>query len=300
MEDDAARQPASTLEVGDHTPEPEPPQDDTPTGWRRLIPRGGRFFCLSTEHPTYPQEWLTEYKARERRRLRADPQCQAAVIELQRLWSSVERILQADPTLDAWLNQCTLLRWVLDHETDKLPISDRATRRGYLAEQAFPPGLAHLLTDPADSPIEVIVNADTIPLSLSLAPGEIVIRLSDTPVGRISRHFLRFVTEAQQTFLGRAPKRGRPADTLTNQRVAALRATQDLTARQIDKLTGLASPKHKDSPRAKRRRVAYRSRRGSQPNERELGPAWEEKVRGWWQAAPGRADAAPEKDDGDK
>ncbi len=165
-------------------------------------------------------------------------------------------------------------------ETDGLPVSDRATRRAYLAEHAYPQRLSHLGETSPPTPFEIVVNNDRIPIEQTLAPGEVMIRLSDTPTRHLAREFLTFVAEAQQAILGHK-QRGRPADIGKAKRVSSLRASGELTAHQIAELTGLSSADaHPDSIR---KTVARWRRKGDKPYEKLHGPAWKEEARRIWE-----------------
>ncbi|MDP9472655.1 MAG: hypothetical protein M3Q71_18650 [Chloroflexota bacterium] len=286
MEDEHARQPADTTSDEDQHPDPPPPEDDAPLGWERLIP-GRRVFRLSSSHPDFPTEWLAEYARRERERLEHDARTLHAVSRLQLLWAEVEPAMQAASTFEDYAKLYTELHNALEMETDSLPISDRATRRTYLAEHAFPERLTTLRETSTPGPFEIVVNNDTFPVAQILAPGEIMIRLSDTPTRHFARVFLTFVAEAQQAILGHK-QRGRPADVGKAERVSVLRATGKLTARQIAELTGLSSGTA--NPDSIRKTVSRWQRKGDKPYEKLHGPAWKEEARRIWEKTRAKED----------
>ncbi|MDP9366811.1 MAG: hypothetical protein M3Q03_00810 [Chloroflexota bacterium] len=271
VEDDRARQLAETTDNDNHAPDPPPPEDDAPLGWERLIP-GRRVFRLSSSHPDFPTEWLAKYRHDEYQRLTLNGAVGEAVKRLRQYWINVEPIMLVATTTAEVSKPCLDLLHALDAETDSLPISDRTTRRIYLAEHAFPELIARLLivlTEPRSPiPIEVLVNAETAinpdadPVTMALRPGEIVIRLSDTPVRHLRQEFLTFVSEAQQEILGHQ-QRTRPVNAEKAISTFLLRKHTDLTAEEI---TGGENDRS-NSRSAVQKRTQRRQRRAKQQGE---------------------------------
>ncbi|MDP9359248.1 MAG: hypothetical protein M3R02_28980 [Chloroflexota bacterium] len=296
MEDDAARQMADATTNDDNLPpDPPPPEDDAPLGWERLIP-GRRVFRLSSNHPDLPQEWLAKYTDREYQRLAQRGDVTHAILELRVFYtSSVEPAIQAATTLDELFQQFARLQRSLENAADNIPISDRATRRAFLAKYALPEYLMPLAGPAPPIPFEIVVNDSDTPHKVDLAPGEIMIRLADTPTRHLAREFLPFVTEAQQDILEHQPRGGRPADIAGATLVSLLREQTNLNARKITEATGSEST----TAKAARKKVARKQRRGDERREtqkQELGQALERRRRQVEEFVHQRNNPAPEQD----
>ncbi len=278
MEDEHARQFAKTTDNDNRAPDPPPPEDDAPVGWERLIP-DRRVFRLSSNHPDLPREWLAKYTEREYQRLAQRGDVALAIKTLRALYVSiVEPAIRAATTPDEHFQQFALLDHALERQANTIPISDRATRRAFLAEHAYPEYLMPLAGPSPAIPFEVVVNDSDAPHKAELAPGEIMIRLADTPTRHLAREFLPFVTEAQQDILEHQPRDGRPADIAGATVVSLLREHTNLNAREIAEATGSEST----TAKAARKKVAGKQRRGDEQREaqeREFAQAWEQQRR---------------------
>ncbi len=278
MEDEHARQLAETTDNDDHAPDPPPPEDDAPLGWERLFP-GRRVFRLSSNHPDLPREWLAKYTEREYQRLAQRGDVALAIETLRALYVSiVEPAIGAATTNDELFQQFALLDHALERQANTIPISDRATRRAFLAKYALPEYLMPLAGPAPPIPFEIVVNDSDAPHKAEIAPGEIMIRLADTPSRHLAREFLPFVTEAQQDILEHQPRGGRPADIAGATLVSLLREQTNLNAREIAEATGSEST----TAKAARKKVAGKQRRGDEQREaqeREFAQAWEQQRR---------------------
>ncbi|MDP9469973.1 MAG: hypothetical protein M3Q71_04810 [Chloroflexota bacterium] len=299
VEDEHARQFAETTDNDNRAPDPPPPEDDAPLGWERLIP-GRRVFRLSSNHPDLPREWLAKYTEREYQRLAQRGDVALAIKTLRVLYAStVEPAIRAATTNAERFHQFALLNHALERQADTIPISDRATRRAFLAEYAYPEYLRRLAGPSPAIPFEVVVNDSDAPHEVELAPGEIMIRLADTPTRHLAREFLPFVTEAQQDILEHQPRGGRPADIAGATVVSLLREHTNLTAREITEATGSEST----TAQAARKKVAGKQRRGDdqrEAQEREFAQAWERQQREVDEFLRQRDNPAPKQDTNEK
>ncbi len=226
MEDEHARQPADTIEQ----------EEEPPVGWKRLIPGGKwRIFRLSPEHPDYPKGWLAKHRTKERRRLDQSGHAAVAIESFRQVWEAAELRMRAATTFDEWFEVYQLLDVALERDARLIPFGDRFARRAYLAEQVLPDYLFSLAGESDISPVEIIVNNDTIPIPIDLAPGEVVIRLADLPATPLIAEFKTFITEAQQEILGYEDQRGRPLNPDRAKQIADLKANAAGTARDIVK-----------------------------------------------------------------
>ncbi len=279
MEDDAARQPADTTNAEDQHLNPPPPEDDAPLGWERLIP-GRRVFRLSSSHPDFPTEWLAKYIEGEYRRLDQSGEAAVAVAALRDIWDKTERTMRAPGIrFDTWREHWDTRRLALEYWVERLPISNRATRRAYLVDRAYPDPLTTLAGPSPPVPFEIVVNHDETSHYEELSPGEILIRLTDTPTRHLTREFMTFVAEAQQAILGHK-QRGRPPDTETTQQVAAARQLSDLTAWEIAGALDIRS-NTRDATRRKIARAEQQAARQDAIREQEIAQALEAERQAW-------------------
>ncbi len=295
MEDEHARQLAETTDNDNRAPDPPPPEDDAPLGWERLFP-GRRVFRLSPDHPDYPRDWLAKYIEGEYRRLDQSGEAAVAVASLRTFWEKIEPSMQeAMESFDAWLDCRRTLELALDYWLEQIPISDRATRLAYLVDRAYPDQFASLAGPRPPVPFEIVVNNDTFPVEQVLAPGEITIRLADTPTRHLAREFMTFVAEAQQAILGHK-QRGRPPDTETAEKVAAARQFSDLTAWEIAGALGIRS-NTRDATRRKISRAEQQAARQDAIREQEVTQALEAE-RQAWEAFRRQQDKTPDEQKG--
>ncbi len=279
VEDEHARQFAETTDNDNRAPDPPPPEDDAPLGWERLIP-GRRVFRLSSSHPDFPTEWLTKYIEGEYRRLDQSGEAAVAVAALRDIWDKTERTMRAPGIrFDTWREHWDTRRLALEYWVERIPISDRATRRAYLVERAFPDSLTTLAGPSPPVPFEIVVNHGETSHYEELPPGEIMIRLTDTPTRHLTREFMTFVAEAQQAILGHK-QRGRPPQTETAEKVAAARQFSDLTAWEIAGALDIRSST-RDATRRKIARAEQQAARQDAIRGQEIARALDIERQAW-------------------
>ncbi len=298
MEDEHARQLAETTDNDNRAPEPEPPEDDTPLGWEHLIP-GRDVFRFSPHHPDFPWDWLTKYTLGEYQRLDQSGEAAVAVDLLRNLWEIVEPAMQEAVTAGNfadWYSYRKLLQKNLEHRAEQIPISDRATRRAYLARRAYPEHLASLAGPSPPIPFEIVVNHSDTAHYEELAPGEIMIRLADTPTRHLTREFMTFVAEAQQTILGHK-QRGRPRETDKAAMIAAAREQTSLTAWEIAGTLDMRSST-RDATRKRVARAEQRAAQQEELREQEIARAFEVERQAWEEFRRQRDEAPNEHETG--
>ncbi len=235
-------------------------------GWERLG-LGSRVSRLTPDHPDYPREWLDKYIQTQNQRLENNGHAEAAVAHLQTAWAAIEpKMLEAFEAKDSesWSKGREILRFALEEATNAIPISDPSMRRSYLVIRALPDYLwPTLITPPLAAPVEIVVNQGPYSVKQTLAPGEIMIRISDIAVRDVEQLFMPLVSKAKTEVLGHNPRPGRPRNLTKNRAVDVLRQFTNLTANQIADMLSIPAT----TPKVLREKIARHRRRGEQQRE---------------------------------